>query len=445
MVYYAAFVFGIVAIIAVILEKKLFNPLTIFSGIWAMLTMFQSLGLFQLYETEDWIYSLIIIGEVSFAVGYALFRKGKLFSKRIVFTNKSRWSPKESTFVLRRQYVYMACIICILFYLIDLGTLLPSIISGGLSEVRAICQDPDGIVYNRRSGIENAIRTLFVGPVAFAMLPITAVDFFKTRKDKKLLFLCAAIIVLRVITEGGRSVVAYFMLHIVLAFVLKGKKKALQEMFGDNLQKIGQYLKKRKYMVMGVVALVVIGGVALYFTTLARSGSDAAIHMYFYVAMQGKMFEIWAKRVDMEHLYGFGIASLNGFVYPIIYFIKNIFGFSDFPGYWGKIVNMIQATDSEWQWMSGYGRANAFVSLFWFFYLDGRTLGMVIGMFVYGMVSAKAYKNALDYPNDKNLCFCMLIMQGLLFSMVRLQFANVFYALAFVYIALFYKKIRTTV
>ena len=408
-----------------------------------MLTMFQSLGLFQLFETEDWVYELYFIGELSFAIGYALFRNGKLSRARIVLTKKSRWNPQSSTFVLRRNYLYIACFICIVFYLIDLVTVFPSFISGGLAEVRAICQDPEGIIYVRRSGIENAFRTLFVGPVAFALLPITAVDLFKERKDKKLIFSCAVIIILRVLTEGGRSVVAYFMLHIVLAFILEGKKKALGEMFGDNLKKIQQYLQKRKYMVLGVIALVIIGGIILYFTTLSRSGSDAAIHMYFYVAMQGKMFEIWAKRVDLEHLYGFGLSSLNGFFYFIIYFIKNIFGFSDFPGYWGKIVNMIQATDSEWQWMSGYGRANAFVSLFWFFYFDGRLLGVIIGMLVYGMVSAKSFTNALNNPNDKNLCICMMIMQGLLFSMVRLQFANVFYALSFVYIALFFKKIRT--
>lgn len=434
------FVFGIMAIIAALSEKKIFNPLTIFSAIWAFLVIFESLGLFRLFKTDDWVYFLFITGEISFAAGYILFRKTKLFHRRIVLTEKSRWNPEESTFELRRQCIYSACIICIFFYLIDLITLYPTLVSGGLSAIRKICQNADSIVYARRSGIENAIRTLFVGPVAFALLPITAVDVFRERMDKKLVLLCLSVIMLRVITEGGRVVVAYFMLHIVLAFILKGKENALNEMFGNNLPKIKEYVKQRKYMLLSVIATVVVGGVVLFVTTLSRSGNDAIIHMYFYVAMQGKMFEIWARRVDTEHLYGFGLASLNGFLYPIIYFVKNAFGFYDFPGYWGKIVNMIQATDSEWQWMSGYGRANAFVSLFWFFYFDGRFLGIIIGMFVYGLISAKTYRTALRFPNDKNLCICMMVIQGLLFSMVRLQFATPYYALAFIYITLFYNK-----
>ena len=168
---------------------------------------------------------MMIVGIISFACGYCAFRYQK--TKRVqllVGTKVIHESTRKQRFVLRNKALYVCCLLCICFYLIDLFRIAPTLISGGLSAVRATCQDPNSSFYASRSSVESLMRTLFVGPFSFALLPITAVNFFSTKRDLKLMMYCILIIGLRVLTEGGRSVVAYFMLHLVLVFFLTGKK-----------------------------------------------------------------------------------------------------------------------------------------------------------------------------------------------------------------------------
>ena len=418
-------------------ERSFLNPLSLFLTIWIILLAFQKVELFGLYSTSEKTYE-------SFFYGFLFFTIGIMCSKKWTKYNSiSRRGNNE--LVLNRRLLYLGCYFCIVIYMFTLIFLLPTILSGGLAEIRAMNQDADSDVYARMPGIESAIRTLFVYPFTFAVLPISAIEIIKPRKDLKLVTLVLIIIVLRVFTEGGRVVMAYWMLHVLLAYKFCGQSNYLSKFFKSsqaNLLTMEFAKKYRKKMKSIIVVVFIIGIIAIFFATLSRSGEDANIHMYFYLAMQGQMYEIWADTVDHSHLLGCGLGSLNGFFYPFIYIYKNLFGYLDFPGYYGQIVKMIQETDSEWVTPSQYGRANAFVSLFWFFYLDGRIVGIIIGMFIYGFVCGRFYYKTLLSPNDQNICWTILVIQGLIFSMVRLQFANVMYAWGFIYIWLAYRKIK---
>lgn len=424
-----------IAIFWYIHEKNILNPLSIFLSIWIVLLAFQKVELFGLYTTADKTYLSFLFGFISFTIGY-------VFSKR--WTNKmGNKNLVNSHLILNRRLLYLGSYLCIAIYTLTLLFLLPAILSGGLAEIRAMNQDADSELYARMSGVESAIRALFVYPFTFALLPISAIEMMKPHKDKKLILLVILIIILRVFTEGGRVVMAYWILHIYLAYSFSGQKNYQIGMMAFENSKDGviDLVKKQRRKLKYIIATITVLGVfAMFLATLSRSGEDSNIHMYFYLAMQGQMYEIWADTVDHSHLFGLGLGSLNGFFYPFIYIYKNIVGYIDFPGYYGEIVKMIQATDAEWVWASSYGRANAFVSLFWFFYLDGRNPGIILGMFLYGYVCGRIYYKTRFTPNDQNICWTILIIQGLLFSMVRLQFANVMYAYGFIYIWLAYRK-----
>lgn len=132
---------------------------------------------------------------------------------------------------------------------------------------------------------------------------------------------------------------------------------------------------------------------------------------------------------------------MNGFLSPFLYAIKILVGSDSLPFYWGKVVEMIYETDSVWVRTSSLSHSNAYVSLFWFFYLDGRILGVIVGMFLYGFFSNKIFQGYNQSKSQYNLCLLLLWIQGLLFSGVRFQFAVMPYALAFIYIGLlFYDK-----
>jgi uncharacterized protein YebE (UPF0316 family) len=69
-------------------------------------------------------------------------------------------------------------------------------------------------------------------------------------------------------------------------------------------------------------------------------------------------------------------------------------------------------------------KANAYVSLFWFLYLDGRIVGIVIGMLILGIVTSRSFFAVCSkrYSARQVALYCC-IFYIILFSYVRLQFS----------------------
>ncbi|MBN1036874.1 MULTISPECIES: oligosaccharide repeat unit polymerase [Clostridium] len=413
-------------------EKKFFNPITIFYILWGVIFKLSALCLFNLKEASENTYCIILLGLITYGCGYYLIR---LLNNRSIFKFRNSLFERKInvTYMTRYRLLYILGIITILFYLRDLSVVISYILNGNsLDYIRKLAQDSNSVIYINRSIIENTVRLLVITPFVMALQPITAVDFWCGRRDKKLLIINIIIIFLRIITDGSRAILVYLLLHL---FVGAG--------FSNNTT-IGKnkYNKKIRLKVISFVFLL-LGGVALYEATLARSGENVIRYGYYYFGMQPYMFETWSQIVENLGLVGYGFASTNGFWFTIFYIIKNALGLSSYPERWYSIYSIILATDSQWQVIAGDATiANAYVSIFWFLYLDGRIIGILIGMLIYGMIVAKVYISAIRYRTLKSICIYSMILQGICFSFVRLQFADVYYSIAFIYILLFaYKSI----
>ena len=73
-------------------------------------------------------------------------------------------------------------------------------------------------------------------------------------------------------------------------------------------------------------------------------------------------------------------------------------------------------------------------------FINGKTnnfkpeIGIILGMFIYGLVSGQTFSNAIKYLSPRSVCIYSFILQGLVFSFIRLQFSNIFYTIAFIFI-----------
>lgn len=424
-VYIAMIVCLIFICISIISIRISINPLLILGVLWLLILILNSLGLYQLNATNKEIYSIISWGIIAFGIGYivvSIFKKKYTFSLNRV--NKNIRINTQRAYIPKYKLLCIMGIICIIFYLKSMPTILSLLINGeGLDTIRNMVQDPESIV-NVRSNIENAIRILIIIPVSLALEVIVAIDFWFGKRQKKLLVITLIMILLRVLTEGGRTPIVNFLMYLIIGFIfinLKNKRYKLNY----NKNKI-----KKRYIFL----IIVLGAAILYYTTISRVTEEALKTTYYYFAMEPYMFDVWAQIANENKLIGYGMASLNGFIFPVLYVIKNFFGIP-FPEYWASIYELILRTDSEWKVIASTGiRANAYVSMFWFFYLDGRVWGVIIGMFLYGMINANYFVNAIKYPNAKNVCIYSLIIQGLFFSFIRFPFSNLYYALAFLFI-----------
>ncbi|WP_286155174.1 MULTISPECIES: O-antigen polymerase [Romboutsia] len=422
--------------ISIITEKKKLNPLTLLFMLWTIIIGLSYLRLFRLREASEHTYLIIMIGLTAFTIGYYFVRT--FIRDRSFVLSRSRITHKKNIYEPRYKLLYIIGGICILFYLYDLSIVLSYILRGSsLAHIRELAQDPNSVIYAGRSAIENSIRVLVITPFVMALQPIVAADFWLGRRDKKLIVMDILIILLRVITDGSRVVILYLLLHLLVAAQFTGEKSGRQKikLTKKNLKKAG---------VIGVI--IAIGGYALYKTTLSRSGDSFVRYMYYYFSMQPYMFEIWSNIVDNAGITGYGLASTNGFMFAFLYIIKNFLGLQNYPEYWYSIYSLIGATDSHWQVIAGDATiANAYVSIFWFFYLDGRIFGIIIGMAIYGMICARTFMKANKQRTARSICIYSIILQGICFSFVRLQFADIYYAIAVIFILIFaYKKTRST-
>lgn len=418
--------------ISIITERKKLNPLTLLFILWATIIGLSSLRLFRLRAASENTYLIIMIGLVAFTIGYYFVRI--IIKDKSFILNKSKITNKNNIYEPRYKLLYIIGGLCILFYFYDLSKVFVYMLNGSsLGDIRELAQDSNSVIYAGRSAIENSIRILVISPFVIALQPIVAADFWLGRRDKKLIIMNILIIVLRVITDGSRVVIIYLLLHILVSSQFTDEKSIKQKV------RLSKKNVKKATMIGFIIA---IGGYALYKTTLSRSGDNFVRFAYLYFSMQPYMFEIWSKIVDDIGIIGYGLASTNGFSFTFLYVIKNILRLGSFPEYWYSVYKLIGATDSQWQLIAGNTiTANAYVSIFWFLYLDGRILGVIIGMITYGMICARTFVKANKQRTARNICIYSIILQGICFSFVRLQFADLYYSIAIIFILVIaYKK-----
>ena len=425
------FCFGM-TILGKITEKRFLNPVTAFYCVWTLILFLTSLKLYGLNATTDTIYSYMFIGFLAFAIGYYLFR-GEFKQKQQIFSfGRFRIGIRNTdSYILRYKIIYLLCFLTLIVYILDFSVSLGYLLSGNsLDFIRHMAQDSTSDL-NVQSDILSAMKNVLISPFVLALQPIVAFDFWLGNRDKKLLGLDIIILLLRVLTDGSRSNVVYFVLHFILGFTFIYCKK--QKKFLKNLKK-----KNKKI----AIAVLIFGVVAILWITISRSGENAIKYAYYYFTMEPYMFEQWAEKADKLHLLGYGMASTNGFSFAVFYILKNL-GLMSYPEAWHSINTIIGETQTQWMIISSFSsRANAYVSLFWYLYLDGRVVGIIIGMLIYGIIGARSYWTALKNMSCKAMCIYAFILQGLIMSFVRLQFGNIIYAVAFIMILCFYRRVK---
>ncbi len=404
-------------------EKFIFNPLTMFSAIW-LLVICCSLTHYKLNKPSEETLLMLSIGVVVFFCGTLLARHAR---RCVLKYGKMLVTCNGSNFKIRYNLVIVLCFVCILAYAYNLVTLIQTVGSGNLALIKQQLQES----FAGRSSWVNAFYFLIVDPLTIA-LPICAIaDFIYGKKDKTLVGSAILLTLLKTITNTTRStfgiIVIYFVIGTLMYIRVKGYDK--------SIKRIIKKLKKQ------IIVACLFTAVLFVWMTFAR-GLGMLDNLWTDFALPTSLFEYWKAEVDKENTVGYGLASLNGFVYPFFYFLKNVFGIP-IPMFVQSIYDLVGATDS-FVWASNRVIANAYVSAYWYLYLDFRYLGIVIGMFLMGYFSEKNYQNMLRNQSGRNFVVYSFFVQMIIFSIVRIPFTVVSTALGFLYALLLFKKCKET-
>lgn len=239
-------------------------------------------------------------------------------------------------------------------------------------------------------------------------------DYIFGNKDRWLIFLNIVLMLGRILLYGGRYPFIQLMIAIFLLMSFKNRHKF-------SLKSTARYL------------LALIIGL-LIFMMLTNSKTRAPLKtLYLYFAMQPIQFQTWAGVVDMNVSYSYGFASVFGFIHPFLYVIENLNG-NRMPVFFSNIYNNIQNTFNIWIPIGDTLSANAYTSIFWYLYYDGRFMGIILGMVILGMVAYLAYKKAYDSNNPQKIANYIMVAFCLIYTFTDMEMYKYDFALGVVYL-----------
>lgn len=402
-------------------EKSVVNPLTTFGAVW-FVVLLCSLTFPRFTKPKDDIYVYDICGILAFGLGYllsAIRKKRKKFK-----IGKHKLFGYASCSVPRRNALYVVCVICILASMYDLYLIVSHTGSLASAAIKAYLQT----FTMQKSSWLNAFYFLLTEPLSIAVPVIAISNYVYGNKDKKLLILSVILVIVRSITKSTRNsllmVLVYFFVGAVEYIRINGK--------GAKLKRFAK--KKKKQLILTAI----LGIVLFVYMTIAR-GLKITENLWIDFALPPRLFEIWKEEVDSQKIVGYGFASLQGFIFPIFYVLKNIFKIP-LPHNIEIINDLITRTDTVFVWPGERITANAYVSCFWFLYLDGRIWGIIIGAFLLGVFTSQMYKELRYNSSEKVFTMYCFVFNFVVFSMVRVQFTSVSFALGMLYALLLYQR-----
>ncbi|MCC8067336.1 MAG: oligosaccharide repeat unit polymerase [Lachnospiraceae bacterium] len=398
-------------------SRIVMNPVTVFCSVWAVVLFLSGLHLYTMYLPSDHTYLMITSGIVCFVLGCLVYQTfAGMYSLTAGGRPISGFHSRQED-VLRYRLTYVLLILSIAVALRNLAGVAASLNSFSLSSVQTLLQSGD--YENGLSPVMKALSILVVQPVGFAVPAVVAVDWWKGRKDRVLLLLAVIYMLLRMLSSANRTALILFFLYLIVVPIVGS---------------YGGVREERRKMVRLAAPLIAVGIIAFVLMSLSRGASLRTLYLDF--AMAPEMFEIWAGKIDEAMVRGNGLTGIFGWVYALFYVIKNAsLNLIPMPELVQTLYDWIQLTDTKWVWPGESIRANAYVSIFWSFYVDGRWMGIIVEMFLFGIFAAAAYRRATILYTRKGMALYCIMFYALAFSFVRYQFSLSKVALAVFYIA----------
>lgn len=407
--------------LSVFIEKNLYNPAVIFNSVWTLVAFLASLEAYDLYSVSLRTYIVVFIGVCAFNIGFICRNAAKIGFK----------TKHSQEYMINYKFLIAFYGVITLFTAYLASSSIRLILSGTSMEVIRFNYSniENGMVI--RSAIAYRFEMYVVAAsefAAIALLPIV----FSEKKDKNNIILLGELIlflVLHMFVTGARS----FLIDIVVLFLVYFLMN--KEISKNILKKLTQ-IKIPKIVVI-IIAVGAIGLVILM--TMLRKGDrkETSImrEIYRYFAISFPLLDI---HLDMSSPsdYTHGWTLVYGLIRPPLSMLHAVG--VPFPSGLDEAMRQITANDDFYR--VGGGKANSFVTVFYYNYMDFGMFSMILYSFIYGYAAQCVYCAVKRNPNIKNQTFYLIISIGLFLSFARSCFAAYRYVYAFFILALAFRK-----
>lgn len=419
--YLVAFSCFLIAKLSYIITRRVYDPIVFFSTLWGCIFLFASFRLFGLYNVSFNTWILLFIGNFSFVIGggvtewfFESDNKEKLLKPAIDITT---WS-------INYTVLNIAIIIILIIYIIYSVQAIQLYLQGyTMDDVRQISFHIS--VANEASTpvtILDIVKTYIASPLQLTVIPLCIVIYIQYNKVKYLIF-SMTIVFLSIISDGGRYVIAYFAIQLIVTFLIYHKKVILN--------------KKNKKIIKNIFLVAII---SIIVVTFFRLDDYSEIYKKYYRYFCGCIPLLDNKITYLDKLddYSWGYASLYGLIQPMFFLFKQILGIQ----YSTEYLNTIDTVMNTQKFMPiGKDMAtNAFVTPIYYLYADLGVLGIIIGMAFLGWISFIAFNKVRGYTNIKNIVFYLIIIRMLFKTIQLYPFSSIDFIVGLILFRLFFKR-----
>lgn len=403
-------------------DKRKYNQLLYFCIMWFLVCFLSSLRLFGMKDFSNTPYVIIGVGSISFIIGYLIFGY-KSYKKSYKIGTKTIGNKITHKSYKINYYVFEVLSISAFVFFLSVAIRALIILSLGFtySNVRSMYQNQIPGMWV--SDLELVLLNRIMIPYIYAVIPIGLYLIFRKEIKTHQVVILVLTLLFYVFGSASRAVLVYIILDILtLGFLFKVE---LPKKFKKTI---------RKVFLAGIAVVVIITALRA-----KNSGLSAINSLYCYMTLCVPLLDRWIDYLNAIGTKTYGMATLLGAFSSVDIFYTRIGISIPLKDVTTALIDLTEHQFIEVFAGKGY---NAFVTCFYYFYMDFRMFGVSLLSFITGAIYGKYYKQINTEINLKNICIYLLLLQGLFKMMVRWEFGAAQFVLSFVFLRLMLKRVN---
>lgn len=371
--------------------------INVFTYFWLIVVTMGAFHLYGLYHISDYVYLIVTVGSGCFVAGYYLFGY-------FIRANRGEQQVNNECIIGFKPTYYVLLGFAIILICMQVALLLPLILRSGMAIARHEWAEDQTL---HLTGAREILISYFAKPFIKASLFIMIISLFLYGIQKTKICLMALLGIVYFFSEGGRSFIMD--LFFVFCYLFYCYRKSLDEKVISAFKKI-----------ILVVALMPI------LATLQRGSGLSGIFYGIYTYYCGSL-QYFTQLLETKSSYFaddlYGMASFQGFVKPF-FGILNQLGVEK-PDLLNSANNFIIKVQQLNLVIAPQTKMNYFASCFGYAYRDGKMLGVIFDMFIYGAMCAYVDKKESDnMASTKWLAIKVLFFSNMFFLMSYMPFSK---------------------
>lgn len=404
------------------IEKKVTSPAFIFSFEWLIFVFFYHFNGLGYNEVSEKTYAIIMVGVLSYVFGAAIVK-----NKRIRYVEPEFLENKKNSDATAYNVylLYTLLGIALLYCVWKFSQMGIALVSGNMNfgAVRLTWLGEGGLQNAREETIYNCL----ILPGLYTNIIVAALNFSLNKVHKIQTIMTAICVALVVLFSGARMILIDIIVAVFFGVLLAKRR------FSINIS------KKRKFiLIFACVALLI----ALERITQERQGANIFQVAIGNFTLSIPLLDYVVKMSEANHDITYGMISIRGIMsLPLI--ILAMIGIDLWP--------------IQYKTLSKYtnpffpiGRstvANAYVTTFFYFWLDGRWIGVVVMSIIFGALTQKIYYKAktADRKTDRGQLRIALYLFSLLpvwRTFFNFSYSNTTFTITFILLFFVYNGIR---